>query len=68
VWQFSALIWASGIILVLLIQLLFAHAAGKPVDWLAAVAMALIIPSAGSVGLALALRQQAQRPGKDLKP
>lgn len=48
----AALIWASGMIVVLLIWFFLARASDGPVDWPAAIAVALICPTLGSVGLA----------------
>jgi hypothetical protein len=56
-------------ILVLLVWFFLSRASGRPVDWPAAVAVALICPTIGSVGLAWGIRQRAEQLGKDdLKP
>jgi hypothetical protein len=66
-WQVSALIWASGVALVFVIQILLAHASHSPVNWTEAVALAVIIPLVGSAGLDWG-RQRRERPDTDLKP
>jgi hypothetical protein len=66
-WQVSALVWASGVALVLVIQILLAHASHSPVNWTESVAVAVIIPLVGSAGLTWG-RQRRERPGPDLKP
>jgi TRAP-type C4-dicarboxylate transport system permease small subunit len=66
--QASALIWASGVVLVLLIEILFPYGSGNRVNWTEAVALALIISSVGIVGVALGLRERGRQSGTDLKP
>jgi hypothetical protein len=66
-WQFSALVWASGVALVFAIQIVGAHTSHSPVNWTEAVALAVIIPSVGSAGLTWG-RQRRERPDTDLKP
>jgi hypothetical protein len=67
-WQASALIWASGVVLVLLIEVLLPQGGGNRVNWTEAVALALIISSVGIVGVALGLRERGRQSGTDLKP
>jgi hypothetical protein len=67
-WQASALIWVSGVALVLLIEVLLPLGSGKRVNWTEAVALALIISSVGIVGVALGLREGGRQSGTDLKP
>ena len=50
-WRASALIWASCVALVLLVQVLLAQAGGNRVGWAGAVALALIIPSIRIAGV-----------------
>jgi hypothetical protein len=68
IWQFAALVWASGIAVAMLGYIFAAYASGGPVDWPAAAVTALIIPLTGSVGLVLGLHQQARRSGTEPKP
>ena len=56
--------WPSGVILAMLTWFLLARASGKPVDWLAAIGVALICPAIASVSLALGMRKQAEYFGK----
>ena len=64
-WQLIALIWISGVILVLLVQLLLSYVNGRSVNWVTALGLALIIPSVGSIGLISGLRQRRRRDGVD---
>jgi steroid 5-alpha reductase family enzyme len=64
-WLTSAIIWAAGMVLVGLIVALPSHGGGKRVDWAEVIALALIIPSIGSVGLAWGLHQRGQQPVRD---
>jgi hypothetical protein len=68
-WRFFALIWTSGVILSLLIWFLLADSSGSHVDWPAAIAVAVICPTIGSVGLAEGIRHRGEQRGKDdVKP
>jgi hypothetical protein len=62
-WWGVALIWASGVIFILVLWALFAN--GKPVDWALAVAIALICPTIGIIPVAGWVRERAQQPGRD---
>jgi hypothetical protein len=62
-WWGVALLWASGVILILVLWALFAG--GKPVDWALAVAIALICPTIGIAGVAWRVRERARQPGRD---
>jgi hypothetical protein len=53
--------WPTGVILALLTWVLVAHASHSPVDWPAAVGVALICPAVGSVSLALGMGQRAEQ-------
>jgi hypothetical protein len=46
---------------VALIVILLDHHSGNRIDWAEVVALALIIPTVGSVGLAWSLRQKSQQ-------
>jgi hypothetical protein len=63
-WGYAGLMWPSGVILVLLTWFLLARASGRPVEWPAAIGVALICPAIASVGLALGMREQAEYFGK----
>jgi predicted permease len=67
-WQLTLLIWISGVILVLFIQLLLSHLNGRSIDWAEAFGLALIIPSVGSVGLISGVHQRRRRAGMDRTP
>ena len=60
-WGRLALAWATGVITVLVVWGLLAN--GKPVDWAAAVAAALVSPTAAIFCLAWMMRQLADRLG-----
>jgi predicted permease len=64
-WLAAALFWVSGVVLVALIGVVSAHGGRKPVAWTEVVAVALIVPSIGSVGLAWGLRQRNQQSDGD---
>jgi hypothetical protein len=66
-WLVSALIWASGVALVFVIQVLLAHASHSPVNWAEAAILAVIIPLVGSAGLAWGV-QRRQQSDTELRP
>jgi hypothetical protein len=62
-WGLVAVIWAGGVITVLVVWVLLAN--GKPVDWAAAVGTALGGPTAGIIPLAWQMRARYDRLGPD---
>jgi hypothetical protein len=62
-WGRVALVWAGGVITVLVLWGLLGN--GKPVDWVAGVAIALVGPTVGIFPLAWRMRQRADRLGPD---
>jgi hypothetical protein len=61
-WRGVALMWASGVILILVLWA--AIASGKPVDWAPAVVIALICPTIGILPVAWRVRERARQPGR----
>jgi hypothetical protein len=61
-WGHVALIWASGVILILVLWAVFA---GRPTNWPVGIAIALICPSIGITSLAWKVHERAGQPGKN---